>query len=165
MNDPVARLKALFPEYPLPDAESYRVCIRLFAYRVYESPIVEFCEYVHARRLSWFECSWEADILPLEEDTTILPYHVLITPFLRYYMPTCLHVAIRYFQGEYARKDVGNVKLFVERTLFIMAAFEMLLSDEERQFMADVDVLFVDNELYKEARKVAAAFRAWKCEG
>ncbi len=80
-------------------------------------------------------------------------------------MPTCLHVAIKYFQGEYAHKDVGNVKLFVERTLFMMAALEMLLGDEEGQFMVDVDEWFAENEFYKEARKVAVAFQALKSEG
>lgn len=161
----VLKLRSLYPEQPLPGREVYRECLRSLAPISFASPAVEFCRYVYVRRMSWFECSWERDILPLEEDTTIFPNYVLSVPFLRYYFPMCLHVAIKYFQGEYAHKDVGNVKFFVERTLCMMAVLEMLPRDEERQFMAAVDALFADNEFYKDSRKVADACCAWRGEG
>lgn len=162
MTDIVCKLKYLYSEQPLPDSEAYQTCMRCFAYEVYNSPIVEFCEYVYTRQISWCNCSWEKDILPLEEDTTILPDYIFSTPFLRYYFPTCLHIAIKYFHGAYYQKDVGNVGLFVERTLFCVSVLVNFLNFQEKQFMMDICALMKRNEFYKCERLYADLYRVLK---
>lgn len=150
MHPLIQRLKDMYSEFPFPAPEEYRQCIRSYKYMVYESPLVEFCEYAYSRQLSWFDCSWEEGILPLEEDTTILSHYTFALPFLRYYLPTCLHIAVRYFQGAYAGKDVGNVRLFVKNALCSMGLRVQcgFHEEAERAWLEDCSLLVKNNEFY-----------------
>ena len=144
----VGRLKDLYPEYPLPGEGEYEACVGSLEYISFASPAVEFCEYVHARRLSWFDCSWEKDLLPLEEDTTIMPDYIFASPFLRYYFPMCLHVCVRFFMGDYEAGEFGNVDSFVEHTLNSMIDHTSCLAPEERELLVQFCLLMEGSECH-----------------
>ncbi|SEH97031.1 hypothetical protein [Akkermansia glycaniphila] len=142
----VLKLRRLYPEHPLPGREEYRECLRSLAPISFASPAVEFSRYVYVRRMSWCECSWERDLLPLEEDTTILPNYVLSVPFLRYYFPMCLHIAIEYISGVYEAAECGNIDSFFERTLDSIIDHVHLLSSDERELLREFCSLMEESD-------------------
>ncbi len=155
-HDFIDKLKQVYSKQPFPDDAEYRACVRSIEYESFASPAVEFCEYVYTRKLNWFDCSWEYDILPLEEDTTILPYYIFSTPFLRYYFPMCLNISIRYFFGAYywrnehigSEENVGNIDAFVIYTLKSIIKHADQLELKEKELISELSLLIRDNNFY-----------------
>lgn len=141
-------MKSVYLELPPPGNEQFKICIDFLGHESFALPVIEFCDYVHVNQINWMQCSWEDDLLPLNYDTTILPHYIFSTTFLRYYFPACLNLTIKYFLGDYYKKDVGNVDSFVEHTIDSIIDHYDKLNMDERELMCELLKLIENNPLY-----------------
>lgn len=141
-------MKDIYPVFPLPSDEQFKISIDFLEPKSSALPVVEFCEYVHDNKINWMQCSWENDVLPLKYDTTILPYYIFSTIFLRYYFPTCLNLTIKYFLGDYYNDEMGNIDSFVNHTIDSIIDNYDKLNIRERELMKIILNLIDNNTLY-----------------
>lgn len=141
-------MEDIYPVFPLPNNKQFKICIDFINSESFALPVIEFCEYVHIHQINWIECSWERNLLPLEYDTTILPFYIFSASFLRYYFPTCLNLTIKYFFGHYYKHEVGNIDSFVEHTIDAVIENYKDLNGSEKNLVGRILELMENNSFY-----------------